>query len=226
MLVCSHCGTELMSAGQACPSCGKRGAVDARFYAGEVKPAPPGSGDSLAAAPHASRSGALPDADRAWSPWLAAVVTILLGPAAGVILASRNLTRLKPDVVGPWWLASAVIAQVFAAVVCGLLGKHEVGTALLVPPAVVNVVFAALLVWLQAPHVAEQRQKQPGNHAPGVDAFGAFVAGLVLSVLLGYTCYFIADRFADKAISAKVKEIREARKAAEPLPPMMGMPPM
>lgn len=225
MLVCSHCGTETRVAGQPCARCGQRGTVDARFYEGEVTPL----GDAPqahAAATQASRSDSLPESERAWSPWLAAVLSVLFGPAAAVIVATRNVARFQPTAVSPWWLASAVIAQVVAAVVAGVLSKETLGAGTTAPFAAVNVVFAALLVRLQAPVVAEQRRQQPGRHEPGSDAFGAFLVGVVVSLLLLYLSYALADRFSGQTISTKWREAREAAKAAEPLAPMMGMPPM
>ncbi len=223
MLVCSRCGTEVVVAGHPCPSCGHRGAVEARFYAGEVKPAPASA--EAAPAVMASRSGALPDEQRAWSPWLGAVLAIVLTPPAGGFVAARNLQRLAGGKIDPWLTALyLLVGELIAAAVAGWIARGNLALCWL-PLAVYAIAVAAWLVLWQWQPVKQRRSEVPGRHAPGVDAFGAFVLALVFSAVTSLAVYQVADRVGQQALSRPLAEWRAKQKSD--LPPMdMGFPPM
>ncbi|MBI2301177.1 MAG: hypothetical protein HYU66_19895 [Armatimonadetes bacterium] len=139
MLVCSKCGTAVRMAGHACPKCGNRGAVLDRVYKGapresaespatvQVEPAEPPE----PVLPEASASGGLPDAQRAWSPWLAVVVGVLFGPAAAVLVAGRNLARFRPGAPDPWLAMICVaVLQLGTGLLAGWIARSSMGYAL------------------------------------------------------------------------------------------------
>jgi hypothetical protein len=200
MLVCTECGTVIARSGQACPACGHRGTIDSRFYPGEVRQppagAPPPAPDPDAAA---GLGSVLVDRERAWSPWLATLFAIALGPAAGVVVAAHNLRRFQLRAGDPWvstwWV---LVLQLLAAVVAGLIARNDPGAAWLVLALATLVIAVVLTRWQWEP-VLQQRRTHPGNHSPGPDAFGVVLLAVAIGLLAGWLTLFLGDRLSGGA---------------------------
>jgi hypothetical protein len=185
MLVCRHCGTALASAGPACPSCGRHGAIDARFYKGKVKGA-----ERLAERPG---DGTLLSHERAWTPWLAGLFAVLCGPPAGALMAATNLRRLDRLAVPISVPAAlAIVGQVAIWSAAGLVGRHNGMPGLLFATAANLAVASGIVAWQWSP-VRAWREEHPGRHTPGEDAVAAGVAAVVLSMASGLGAVLLGD---------------------------------
>lgn len=226
MLVCRECGREVKVAGHPCPDCGSRSAIDARFFQGEVKPLADDALEVDLSTHHVSEAGTLPDAHRAWSPWLAAAVTIVFGPAGGALIAARNLARLRNRGPEPWGVAGAVLlGQLLFGCLAGLIARTQVTLAWSLVSLYSLVVAVALVRW-QWDAVARQRREMPGRHVPGTDAFGIFLMAIALGLLGFMATTRIGGKLSDGQFDAPLREM-----IPEPPPEMpdmgqFGMPPM
>ncbi len=225
MLVCAECGTQVAVAGHKCPACGHRGAIDSRFYHGELKPTTATAAKPADLATHdATASGLLPDAQRAWSPWLAGLVAVPLGPAAGTLVAVRNLKRLGRLSADPWSLVGAALAgQLLLGAVAGYLARSHASAAWAVLGLVNLLVLIGLVYW-QAEPVSTHRAAHPGRHVPGADAFGAFVLALLLGLAGGYAEFRLGERTSQGQLSGPLHEAFPSK--PESAPPMREMPMM
>lgn len=170
MLVCRQCGTPVPMSGRPCPSCGHRGAMDQRFYQGD----PPAAADE-ATTPAAAWVSA-------WSPWLAGVVCLCAGPAAGGWFAAANLQRLSGERRDSLVAGGLLAAQwAVAALAAWLLRERP--ESFLLPPALLTLAVAAGLVGWQWGPVQHWRAAHPGRHTPEADAFGAFLTAIGVGVV-------------------------------------------
>ncbi len=223
MLVCSQCGTPVAVAGHPCPRCGHRGAIDQRFFAGQVQPEV--AAEQLDLATHeASQEGSLPDRERAWSPWLAALTVLLLGPAGGAVIAAVNLARLAAERLA-WRVCAAVAAvQLLLAVGLGFLARPNAAAAWIVLACFAAVVAAVLVRWQWDP-VRARRTERPGHHVPGADAFGAFLLAAVIGLSAGWATLAIADAISAEAFTRPIRQaVPESPPPTPEAPafPMMG----
>lgn len=227
MLVCRECGREVRVAGHPCPDCGSRSAIDARFYTGDVKPVEGDDGTVAELSTHqASASGTLPDGQRAWSPWLAAALGIVFGPAGAALFAARNLFRLRGRGPDPWGFAGAVlVGQLLVGVLAGFVARTQLALAWSLVSLYTVVVSGVLVRW-QWDAVARQRREMPGRHVPGADAFGVFLMGIALGLLGFVATARIGGALSDGQFVAPLREMIPEREPEMPDMGQFGMPPM
>jgi hypothetical protein len=207
MLVCRQCGTEVVMSGRPCPACGAKGAVDSRFYQGEPHAAPPELVQALAADVNPVS---------AWSPWLATVLALVAGPAAGVLFAADNLRRLgRPHLPTRRLVVTLVVAQIALSVLSAWLCRHHPGRVMLLPGLFALGVAVWLYVWQDEP-VQAWRKEHPGPHVPGADAFGACVASVALGVVVGVVVLLLGNKVGAGAMSAALKALVPAAGASGP----------
>ena len=227
MLVCRECGREIRVAGHPCANCGSRSAIEARFYDGEVKPLGDDEPVVELLTHRASEAGTLPDDQRAWSPWLAAALTIIFGPAGGGLFAARNLQRLRGRGPDPWQIAFALlVGQLVVGVIAGFVARSQITLAWSLFSLYSLAVMAGLARWQWAA-VARQRRELAGRHTPGADAFGVFFMAIIVGLLGFAAASRVAGTISDGAFVQPLKDMIPEKKAAKPaMPDFGGMPPM
>ncbi len=226
MLVCRDCGREIRVAGHPCGDCGSRSAIEARFFQGEVKPLAEDAPATDISTHHASQAGTLPDAQRAWSPWLAAALSLVFGPAGAGLFAARNLVRLRGRGPDPWGVAALLlVGQLLVGCLAGFVARTQVTLAWSLFSLYSLAVAGGLVRW-QWDAVARQRRELSGRHIPGADAFGVFLMAIVLGLVGFLATSRVAGAISDGAFIAPLQELVPDKQPAAPDMNQFQMPPM